>query len=244
MCYNINMRYKPYAGKYPLSAGYRYSNGKLHAAYDVAMPIGTPLYSPMDGIVLDCNDGVHNNRPGEAIWSNKPSNWVLLGFVVNGQKYGFYSQHMSPGLKVRKGQKVKSGQLIGYSGNSGNSSGPHWHNSAQKSWSLNRYLYLVSSSDRVYPPSKLWGEEYPDSKVAQKYPGRKAARKARKHGAPWVSKVKRSLKKRGYHIDKVDDVYSKDLVQALKKFKRKHKLGVTGTIGKRAWTKLNIRRNV
>ena len=138
--------YKPYKGNYRLNAGYRYSNGTLHAAWDIGMPIGTPLYAPRDGIVLDCNDGVKNDGPNSPDYTNEPSNWILLGIEMNGQKYGFYSQHMSPGLKVRKGEHVVAGQLLGYSGDSGNSSGPHWHNAVQKTWSLKSKVMLVTSS--------------------------------------------------------------------------------------------------
>ena len=240
------MKYKPYKGTYPLTTKYRYSSGALHAAWDIGMPTGTPLYSPMDGIVLDCHDGVHNNKPGEPIWSGKPSNWVLLGFIINGQKFGFYSQHMSPGLKVRKGQHVHGGQLIGYSGNSGNSTGPHWHNSAQKSWSLDRYLYLNNPAMQVYPPNQLWGDKQPGApiEVPQKFPGRRAVTKAMRTGtAPWVSKVKRALKKRGYEVT-INDKYDKELRTALIKFKTRHSLGSTGRLGKKAWLKLGITRTI
>ena len=243
--------YKPYKGKYPLSAGYRYSSGALHAAWDIAMPIGTAIYAPHDGVVLDCNDGVHNNRPGEAIYTNKPSNWILLGITVNGAKYGMYFQHLSPGIAVKKGQRVHAGQFLGRSGNSGNSSGPHLHNSAQKSWSLNRYLYLSNSSMCVYPPSKLWGTKEPGGpiRVPQKFPGRKAVTRAIKTGsAPWVSKVKAALVKQNYDI-KINDKYDAELRTALKDYKRKHKLGTsrlgtTGRIGKRVWNRLDIKRTV
>jgi len=235
--------YKPFKGEYRLSAGYRYSNGDLHAAYDVAMPTGTPLYSPRDGVVLDCNDGESNNPPRR--YRGMPSNWVLLGFEINGQKYGFYSQHMSPGIKVHKGQRVHAGQLIGYSGNSGNSTGPHWHNSAQKSWSLDRYLYL--RQDCVYPPSKLWGEQQPGGKVRvpQRFPGRKAVTQAMRTGrAPWVRKIKKALAKQGYEVGHKDDVYSTTFKQAVRKYKLKHKLGVTARVGKRMWNKLDIKRTL
>lgn len=240
------MIYKPFKGSYPLSAKYRYPSGGLHAAYDVAMPTGTKLYSPRNGVVLDCNDGVPNNKPGEAIWSGKPSNWILLGFTVDGQKYGFYSQHMSPGLAVKKGQKVYAGQYLGKSGNSGNSTGPHWHNSAQKSWSLDRYLYLNNLNMCVYPPSKLWGDNQPGGpiEVPQKFPGRAAVTKAMRTGtAPWVSKVKKALNKRGYDL-KVNDKYDKPFKQAVRDFKRKKGLGTTARIGRKLWNRLNITRIV
>lgn len=233
--------YKPYSGKYPLSAGYRYSNGTLHAAWDIAMPIGTPLYAPADGVVLSCNDGVHNNRPGEKIWSGKPSNYVLLGVTKGGKKYSLYFQHMSPGLNVKHGQKVYAGQLLGRSGNSGNSTGPHLHNSAQSSWSTDRYLYLSNPFARVYPPNQLWGERDPGGpvRVPQKYPGRAAVRKAVKTGsAPWVKKVRKALNLTP------NDKYDAELKRAIKEFKHKNKLGPTSFLGKRVWSKLHITRVV
>ncbi len=239
-------KYRPYKGKYPLSAGYRYSSGTLHAAWDIAMPIGTALYAPSDAVVLDCGDGVHNNRPGERIYSGKPSNWILLGLEKNGVKYGFYLQHLSPGLAVRKGQKVHAGQFLGRSGNSGNSSGPHLHNSAQRSWSLDRYLYLNNSSMCVYPPDKLWGDKEPGGPVSvpQKFPGRKAVSRAMRTGtAPWVSKVRKALVQHNYDLP-INDKYNDELKKALKDFKRKHKIGLTGRVGERVWKRLAIKRTI
>jgi hypothetical protein len=238
--------YRPYQGKYPLSAGYRYSSGSLHAAWDIAMPIGTPLYAPRDGIVLGCGDGVHNNRPGERIYSGKPSNWVLLGVEKDGQKYGLYFQHLSPGIAVRQGQKIRAGQFLGRSGNSGNSSGPHLHNSAQRSWSTDRYLYLNNLSMCVYPPNKLWGTEQPGGpiRVPQKFPGRAAVSRAIKTGnAHWVSKVRAALNKQNYNLP-INDKYDAQLKAAIKDYKRKHKLGLTARIGERMWRRLDIKRTL
>ncbi len=143
-------------GSYWISAGWRYSSGSLHAAYDLACPLGTPVRSGVYGTVAATADGAHNNRPGEAIWSGKRSNWVLIYSTMNGKKVSSYYQHLSPGVKVSRGQKVKPGTLLGYSGNSGNSSGPHLHYHAYYGHSLSRYNNMTNNGQyAVYPPTKI-----------------------------------------------------------------------------------------
>lgn len=155
--------HRPFKGRYPISARKYYSSGALHAAYDYALPLNTPLYAVRNGVILAASDGVKNNKPGEAIYSGKPSNWIVLGYVnKKGKKRSVYYQHMSPGLKVKTGQRVRAGQLLGYSGNTGNSSGPHLHFAAWKGWLPNpesaasRYAYMNDPSILIYPPNRTF----------------------------------------------------------------------------------------
>ena len=53
-------------GDRPISAGWAYSSGALHASYDVPMPNGTKLFSPCSGEVLDLVTGVPN-VPGGSV---------------------------------------------------------------------------------------------------------------------------------------------------------------------------------
>jgi len=96
--------------------GYRidpvYKVGKFHAGLDFAAPIGTPIYSTADGVIkqADYNSSGYGNH------------------VVINHGYGYETLygHMYK-IKARVGQKVKRGEVIGYVGSSGKSTGPHCH---------------------------------------------------------------------------------------------------------------------
>jgi len=147
-----------------ITATKRYSSGRAHFAYDFAMSIGTPLYAIGSGVILDCNDGVPDQPRGRSAGPNSPSNWVLLGTTWKGKKITVYYQHMTRGLRVKKGQKVREGQRIGSSGNSGNTTGPHLHIAASWGHRTSRYGYLANGGDNnivIFPTPKIWA----DSKV-------------------------------------------------------------------------------
>src|SRR5579885_621685 len=84
-----------------------------------------------DGAVLGVKDGIPENVPHSPTMAvpitmeTIGGNYVLED-IGNGQ-YAFYA-HMIPGtVAVKKGDRVKRGQLLGRLGNSGNSSEPHLH---------------------------------------------------------------------------------------------------------------------
>jgi len=153
------MKAPAWKGDWPLTAGERYSSGTYHGSWDIGMPIGTPVYAPRGGHILDTNDGVSNDTPGDADYSGEPSNWILFGFRTRWlrRKRTLYFQHLSPGLRVKRGEKVAAGRTLGKSGDSGNSSGAHLHLTLMAGWATewNRYNYLTDGS-AIYPPSKAW----------------------------------------------------------------------------------------
>ncbi len=84
---------------------------KLHTGVDLASPRGTPIYASGDGIV---------ERAG---WSSGYGNYTLIRHV-NGYETGYGHQSK---IIVKPGDKVRQGQLIGYVGSTGNSTGNHLH---------------------------------------------------------------------------------------------------------------------
>lgn len=93
-----------------------------HTGQDFKTPVGTPLYAPGDG-VIDWAGEVDDTWEDNFLW--------LRGgraIVVNcgADEPSFVMGHVSSET-VTVGQSVKKGQLIGYTGNTGYSSGPHLH---------------------------------------------------------------------------------------------------------------------
>ncbi|SCK58608.1 Peptidase family M23 [Streptomyces sp. WMMB 714] len=110
---------KPVSGKYELSAGYGNSGGRWaqkHSGQDFAVPTGTPVKAVHSGTVVKAGP---NGAGDGASYGNA---------IVIKHDDNTYSQyaHLSK-VNVKPGQKVQTGQKIGLSGSTGNSSGPHLH---------------------------------------------------------------------------------------------------------------------
>ena len=82
-----------------------------HYGVDYAASIGTPVQATADGVVLFC--------------ARKGPNGKMVQ-IKHGSRYSTYYLHLSRyGRGIRKGAHVKQGQIIGYVGSTGRSTGPH-----------------------------------------------------------------------------------------------------------------------
>jgi murein DD-endopeptidase MepM/ murein hydrolase activator NlpD len=101
--------------------GYRidpvYKVTKMHAGLDFTAPQGTPIYATADGRIKTAgrSDGGYGN------------------YVVINHGYGYETLygHMVR-IKVRAGQSIKRGEVIGWIGSTGKSTGPHCHYEVHK----------------------------------------------------------------------------------------------------------------
>ncbi|MDY2998873.1 MAG: peptidoglycan DD-metalloendopeptidase family protein [Campylobacter hyointestinalis] len=86
---------------------------EFHQGVDLRADIGTPIYAPADGVIEFA--GYNNGGFGY--------------LVIIEHNFGFKTRfaHMSRKDVVKEGEFVKKGDLIGYSGNTGLSTGPHLH---------------------------------------------------------------------------------------------------------------------
>jgi len=93
-------------------------HNNLPRATDFATPVGTPVMSAMNGVVQTSTD-----LPGSGNGGYRSYGRYVI--VANGMDRTLYA-HLS-NRSAQVGQTVRAGQLIGYSGNTGNSTGPHLH---------------------------------------------------------------------------------------------------------------------
>ncbi|WP_404785315.1 peptidoglycan DD-metalloendopeptidase family protein [Altericista sp. CCNU0014] len=100
--------------------------GRMEYAYDLAASIGTPVYAMRAGRVIGVQDRYPDTGGG-------PENISKFNYVLIEHDGGYRSAylHLQQGFRaqvqIKAGDTVEIGQLIGYSGNSGWSSGPHLH---------------------------------------------------------------------------------------------------------------------
>lgn len=90
-------------------------SGEPHKGMDVGMPEGAPIYAAADGEVIVAND-----------YDSWGYSWGYYVKINHSSVHDTLYAHMSR-LVVHVGQYVRQGELIGYVGNTGNSSGSHLH---------------------------------------------------------------------------------------------------------------------
>jgi murein DD-endopeptidase MepM/ murein hydrolase activator NlpD len=82
-----------------------------HNAIDISSAVGQPVRAPADGIVV------------KSEWANGYGNVI---YISHGYGYSTRYGHLSS-FAVRPGARVKRGDVIGYVGSTGRSTGPHLH---------------------------------------------------------------------------------------------------------------------
>ena len=121
--------FRPVDKDFPISSpfGMRTLRGKtaLHKGYDFACPKRSFVYCMADGFVFRA--GFENERDkkqgyGLRIWQR---------FTLDGEDYFAWYGHLDA-LAVAEGDRIVRGQVIGRSGNSGSSTGPHLHVGVRK----------------------------------------------------------------------------------------------------------------
>lgn len=111
---------------FPVSQGFhgKYSHhGGDSYSIDFKMPEGSPIHAAREGVVVGTKeDSSVGGSDKKFEWD---ANYVLIQHEDG--TLGHYVHLQKDGVKVNIGEKVQAGQLIGLSGNTGHSTGPHLH---------------------------------------------------------------------------------------------------------------------
>lgn len=144
-----------------------------HAGIDYGAPTGTPIPSPIDGKVIQ--SWFSPNQPSGG---NETQIW-------DGQKYTHIFMHQSK-RKVKIGDRVHQGQIIGLVGNTGNSFGSHLH------WQVNKGKgYLNNHPDSVNPLT--WAKQ-----------AAKSGGGVNKAASAWKPDIRRAAKAIGVRVSNAD----------------------------------------
>ena len=134
---------QPDAGSYPISQGVGQTEwSKNHTGIDYLCPTGTPVLASESGTVIFA--GWKDGGYGYTVFIRHSDNNVTI------------YEHLLKDIPVKVGQVVVRSQVIGYSGSTGNSTGPHLHFEMRdaNNKTLNPMHYLHSSVEQPIPESK------------------------------------------------------------------------------------------
>ena len=141
------------AGTYTLTSPFGPRWGTFHYGQDFGAATGTPIYAAAAGKVVqaDCTSPFCD-QPGDVDADGSPvtpgCGWTIK--IDHGGGTATMYCHAS-GLSIRAGQQVGAGQLIGWVGSTGNSTGAHLH------FQLHRGAPPIDSSTAVDPVAFLRG---------------------------------------------------------------------------------------
>jgi len=136
-----------YNGSYSHSGADQY-------AIDWKMPCGTPVHAARGGVVVKVK--VDSNASGPDRKFENQANYILIrhsdGTLAN------YAHLSKDGARVKAGQVVEIGDVIGLSGNTGYTSGPHLHFSVFKTWNGKQRLSIPVKFQTASAPATTLAE--------------------------------------------------------------------------------------
>lgn len=123
---------------YPVSQGFQ--GGKTHLtpeseyAIDIGMPVGTAIHAARSGTVMDVEEDFNRGGTDLEKYGDKVNQVRILH---DDGTMSVYAHLDLASVSVRPGARVRAGQKIARSGNTGFSSGPHLHFVIQQNTGLN-----------------------------------------------------------------------------------------------------------
>ena len=157
----------PFGGSAPRKLAQGVDGGITHTgnhryAFDFGMPIGTPVLAARSGVVFKVKDGFPEGGFSKKYFSS----WNQVVILHEDNTFSTYG-HLRAGIIVEEGQLVSARDLLGYSGNSGYSKGPHlhFHVSIRKDDGPSRTIPISFQGGVVPVKGELYGPTRQDGRV-------------------------------------------------------------------------------
>jgi murein DD-endopeptidase MepM/ murein hydrolase activator NlpD len=131
----------PADSEYPISQGFRgertHTTPDSEFAIDIVMPVGTPILAARDGTVMDVEEDFDRGGADRSKFVDKANHVRILH---DDGTMALYAHLDLASVSVRRGARIRAGQPIARSGNTGFTSGPHLHFAVQQ----NTGMQLIS----------------------------------------------------------------------------------------------------
>jgi len=111
-------------------------------AIDIPMPEGTSIVAARDGVIID-SEGNYTEGGRDPSLATKANEIRILH---SDGTIGNYAHLRYKGIAVQNGQYVQAGEIIGYAGSTGYSSGPHLH------FAVTRLIFQNSDFETISEP--------------------------------------------------------------------------------------------
>ena len=147
---------QPFSGSWPITQYYGETvTSSFHTGIDYGCPLGTAIMASEAGVIR------------YAAYDQTGYGYCVI--IEHDIKHATLYAHLSAIRFTAVGRKVQQGEVIGYSGSSGNSTGPHLHFEARTTWNdfrthFNPFnLPMMSVDDTIsdYVPSETYEEFHP-----------------------------------------------------------------------------------
>lgn len=143
--YVLPLRGAPLQIDQSFGGSFSHNDDQNRHALDFAAPIGTPVLAARDGVVMEVEDGFGRAGLDRGRDGGRAN---LVRLLHEDGAMSVYAHLKVDGVLVRTGQRVRAGQQIGLSGNTGFTTGPHLHFVVQ----VNRGMRLQSIPFRMRGP--------------------------------------------------------------------------------------------
>lgn len=146
------------ASNYPVSQAFpqvvTHTTPDSYYAVDLAMPIGTDIFAARDGTVFDV---ASTNFSGGLDAERDGPNANVVRILHDDGTYAIYAHLNWNSIRVRPGDRVRRGEYIAESGNTGFSSGPHLHFAVVRNIGMRVESLPVSFQGAASPVSPATG---------------------------------------------------------------------------------------